>query len=335
MKALVTGGTGLLGSYLVERLLEQGHQVRALARPTSDISHLKTTGAEIVFGNVEDYDSLPPAVEGVDVVFHTAAKIMPGWGSWQEFEATNVKGTENILQTSAKAGVSRFIYISSGSIYGEAAQGNTPADESTPCEVAFKPIDYYDYSKMQAEKVALDYHKQGKLPVTVVRPGMIYGPRDRLLTDRFFRWVNMPIVVWPGKANPRTALVFASDVAECAILAATSDRAVGQVYNIAPPYASGFREFAAALARALGKSERQWSIPLVTVYAAATLMEAWARLRRAKEPPFLTRSDIRFFEKGMFVDGSKAKRELGWEPKVSLEEGTRLYVQWRRSQGKK
>lgn len=338
MKALVTGGTGLLGSYLVERLQEQGHQVRALARRTSDISHLKTTGAEIVFGDIEDYDSLPPAVEGVDVVFHAAAKVTPGWGSWQEFEASIVKGTENLLRASAEAGVSRFLYVSSGSIYGKNCWGDNCADESTPCELPPLSYDtYYDYAKLQAEKLVLDYHKQGKLKVTVIRPGMIYGPRDRLHTDRVYRHMSMmrPLIVWPGKSNPWSAHVFVADVADYAILAATSDRAVGQVYNVAPPNADRFRDYANAMIRAQGGPRLQLTIPYALGYLWCALMEGWARLRRMKEQPYLTRSGLRFLNKGMFINGSKARRELGWEPKVSMDDGNRLYVQWRRSQRKK
>jgi nucleoside-diphosphate-sugar epimerase len=139
MKVAVTGSTGLVGSHLVECLLEQGHEVRALTRKTSDTSHLKTTGAEIVIGDVKDYDSLKPLVQGIDIVFHTAAKVMPGWGKWEEFESCIVKGTENMLNASIEAGVSRFLYFSSEDVYGENLFGDTPADESTPAEVEFTP----------------------------------------------------------------------------------------------------------------------------------------------------------------------------------------------------
>jgi len=335
MKALVTGATGLLGSHIVERLLEQGHEVRALARKTSDLSYLKTTGAEIVFGDVEDYDGICHAVGGIELVFHTAARVMPGWGKWQEFESCIVKGTENILRASAEAKVSRFVYISSGTVLGKAGCGNTPADESTKPNLSLNPDTYYDWAKLQAEQVALDYHKQGKLSVTVVRPCMIYGPRDRLLTDRMFRYVSMPIVVWPGSENARTALIHVSDVAECTTMAATSEQAAGQIYNIAPADEQRFRDFIGTLARAVGKSEPRLTIPLWVIYATGAFLEVWAKLWRNKNLPFLTRSDARFIGEGMHIDGSKARRELGWEPKVSIEEGTRQYVQWRRSQGKK
>lgn len=335
VKTAVTGSTGLLGSHIVERLLAQGHEVRALARRTSDISHLKTAGAEIIIGDIEDYDSLRPLVEGVELVFHAAAKVMPGWGSWQEFESCIVKGTENMLNASAEAKVARFLHVSSGDVYGGGATSETRDTETAPLNVEFHPHSYYPYAKMLADKLAQEYHREGKLPVTIIRCSGLFGPRDRLLTDRFYGLVKAPIVVWPGKASPRATLTYVTDAADCAILAATSDHSAGQVYNVAPAEEQRFRELAAALARALGKSERQWTIPTSLLYSVAFIMEKWATLWRFKEPPFLTRADLKEFENSMYIDGSKARSELGWEPKVSIEEGTRLYVQWRRLQGKR
>ena len=201
MKAAVTGSTGLVGSHLVEALLEQGHEVRALARKTSDVSHLKTTGADIVIGDIEDYDSLKPLVQGIDTVFHLAAKIMPGWGKWEEFESCIVKGTENMLNASIEAGVSRFLYFSSEDVYGKGLMGDTPANESTPVEVELSPYTYYPYAKLLADRMAREYHDRGKIAVTVLRLCSVYGPRDRLLTDRFYGLVNSPIVMWPGKSK--------------------------------------------------------------------------------------------------------------------------------------
>lgn len=336
MKTLVTGATGFLGSHIVERLLEQGNEVRALARKTSNLSHLKTTGAEIVFGNVEDYDSIYPVVGGMEVVFHAAARVMPGWGKWEDFERETVRGTENMLRASAEAGVSRFVYVSSSTVMGEASYGETPADESTPTGIAtFRYDTFYDHAKLQAEKMSLEWHEQGKIPVTVVRPSMLYGPRDRLLSDKTYRQFSVPIVVWPGRSNPRTAIVYVTDVAECIILAATSDKAVGEIYNIAPPEVVWFRDYGDAMIRAIGGRKIQVTIPYFVGYMWCSCMEGWAHLKRQKELPYLTRSGVRFLNQGMHIDGSKAMKELGWEPKVSIEEGTRLYVQWRRSQKKK
>jgi len=306
--------------------------VRALVRKTSDTSQLETTSAELVYGDIEDYDSLPPAVEGVDIVFHAAGKVTPGWGKWEEFEKSTVRGTDNLLKAGAEAGVSRFLYVSSCTVYGRRICSNSPVDESTPCQVEYTSDTYYDYAKLRAEEVVFDYHRQGKVNATAIRPATIYGPRDRLYTDRIYRHMARPVIVWPGKPNARCAPVFASDVAELAILAATSDKAKGQVYNVAPPGEISFREYCDAMIRAQSGRRIHIIIPYRVGQLWAALIEWWAKLRRTKEMPYLTRSAIRFLKEGQYIDGSKARTELGWEPKVSVEEGARRYVEWRRSQ---
>ena len=334
MKTLVTGGTGFLGSHCVDRLIEQGHQVRALARKSSDLSYLKTTGAEIVFGEVEDYESLVSATRGVDIVFHAAARVSPGWGTWQSFENTIIKGTENLLNASIESGVNRFVYVSSGTVVGKAAFRDTPADESADYEVEFSTDAYYDYAKMEAEKIALDYHRQGKIWATVVRPCMIYGPRCRLLTDRMYLSVKL-FPVLPGKADAKIALVYVTDVADCIIAAATHDKSGGEIYNIAPTEVITFRDLYNSMSRAIDRGEIKMHIPLGMISATAALMEGLYNVTRSKEPPFLTRADIKFIKDGMNIDNSKARRELGWKPKISLDEGTKLYVEWRKAQAMK
>ena len=332
---LITGGSGLLGGHIVERMSQQGHKVRALVRQTSDIEHLKTTGAEIVYGNVEDYDSLVAAAKGMDVIIHAAARVLPGWGQWRDFESCIVEGTENLLNASIEAGVKRFVYVSSGTVVGKAALGDKPADETAPyIDVELTREAYYDHAKAKAEQIVLDYHKQGKISATVVRPCMIYGPRCRLLTDRIYRYVKM-FPVLPGNAMAKTALVHVHDVADCVILAATSEKSWGQVYNIGPAEIVTFRDFINSMAKATGKSEFKIVIPLGVVFASAAVMEMWGRLIRSEDAPFLTRSDIKFVRDGMYIDSSKARKELGWQPKISIEEGCRQYVEWRKTQKKK
>ncbi|MBE0481062.1 MAG: NAD-dependent epimerase/dehydratase family protein [Dehalococcoidia bacterium] len=334
MRTLVTGATGFLGSHIVERLLAQGHEVHALARRTSDLSHLRTTSAAIVFGDVEDYDSLVPALRGIDVVYHAAARVTPGWGSWKQFRASIVEGTENMLRASAVAGVSRFLHVSTGSVHGKACEGAVPATESTPCEVEFCPDTYYDCAKLEAEKIAFDYHNKGKLPVSMIRIATVYGPRDRLLADRVYRHMSTRIIFWPGRANPRYSIVHVTEAADFAVLAATSDIAAGRVYNVAPPHEIRFRDFAAAMIKAIGGPRVQVTIPYALGYIWCALMEGWSRLRNVQEMPYLTRSGLRFLNRGLYLDGTRAREELGWEPRLSMEEGTRLYVQWRRDHQK-
>jgi nucleoside-diphosphate-sugar epimerase len=288
-----------------------------------------------MFASFEDCNTISAAVCDVDVVIHTAARVMPGWGTWEDFESVAVKGTKNLLEASVAAGVKRFVYISSVTVMGKNCLKDVPADESSSCEIG--PLcqhTFYDWSKLLGEQAALEFHKQGKVNVTVVRPGMMYGPRCRLLTDRIFRYVKtFPIVFLPGKADAKTALIYVTDVVDCVIMAAISDKAVGQIYNVAPAHDIRYRDFVKALAKAMGKPGFHITMPMFTIHAFGAVVELWAKLRRSKNLPFLTRADVRFLKEGMNIDGSKAMRDLGWEPKVSIEEGTRLYVQWRKGQG--
>lgn len=336
MKTLVTGSTGLVGSALVERLLAEGYEVRALARTTSDVSYLKTTGAEIVFGDVTEYETLPPILEGIEIVFHAAAKVTPGWGTWEEFEKTTVQGTENMLKASAEAGVRRFLHVSSYTVYGDACQkGDIPADESTPCAARKTPATYYDYSKLLAERACWEYHRQGKIAVSVIRIGTAYGPRDRLMADRNYRQTFFPIMMWPGRANPRYAIVYVSDIAELAIAAATNDKAIGQVYNVAGPQPVRLREFSEAMMNARGVKLVWVTMPYPAAWIWCYVMETFAKLRRSKKMPYLTLAALRSLNTECYLDGTKARSELGWQPKISIEEGTRRYVHWRRAQQEK
>lgn len=332
MKILVTGATGFLGSHIVESLKKNGHEVRALARRTSDLRHLQGVGAEITFGDVGDYESLLSAARGVDAVIHAAAIVMPGWGKWEDYEKANVNGTKNALDASEQAGIKRFVYISSFTVTGTVCNAEHPVDETEPSNLTCTPDTYYDYAKLLAEQLALDYHKQGRIPVAVIRPGMIYGPRDRYIADRFHWLVHLPISFFPGRGNPRAPLIYVSDVADCAVLAATSEKAAGEVYYVVPGSEIRWRQLASAMSKAAGKPDRRISIPLWLLYTSGVVLEWWGKLLRMKQPPLFTRAAARFFTEDMNVDGSKAKRDLGWEPKISIEEGCNLYVQWRKSQ---
>ena len=332
-RILVTGGTGCVGSALVERLLANGFEVRALVRKTSDLHHLKTTGAQIVFGDVTDYAGLREAAEGVDIVFHAAAKVTPGWGTWEEFEKTQVRGTENLLKAAVEGGASRFLQVSSYTVYGDACfKGDIPADESTECAVCLTPKTYYDYAKLLAERACWEYHRQGKIKVSMIRIGSAYGPRDRLISDRIYRYAASPIILWPGRGNPRYAIVNSYDIAELSIMAATSDKGIGEVYNVASPEPTRLKQFAEAMVRARG-GRRVWgSIPFSVAYVWCYMMELISTLGRAKQMPFLNRYFILQLNMECNLDGSKAKRELGWVPRMSLDDGTKQYVEWRRAE---
>ncbi len=334
MKVLVTGATGCVGTGMVGRLLAKGYDVRAMARTTSDLSYLKSTKAEIVFADVTRPETLPPAVQGVDIVFHCAAKVTPGWGPWEDFEAITVEGTKNMLKAASEAGVKRFLQVSSVTAYGDACQkGEVLVDESTPCLAEKTPSSYYDYAKRLADEACAEYHQAGKIPVSTIRIGIAYGPRDRLTADRVYIQTLIPIVAWPGKANPLFAVVHVQDVAELAILVATNEKTIGQVYNVAGKNIR-MSQVTKAMMKAQGGPKVFVTIPFTLGYVFAVLLEVGAKAVGYKGVPFLNRNIMHQLGRDGNLDGTKARTELGWEPRVSLEAGCRQYVQWRRNRKK-
>src|SRR5690349_2803366 len=170
----ITGATGLVGGHAVEEALRRGHRVRALVRATSDTRWLDEWGVEKVPGDLEDPEALRRGVAGADWVFNCAAKV-GDWGTLEEFRRLNVEALRLLLDAATEARVERFVHVSSLGVYE--GRGHFGTDETTA--PAAQSLDAYTRSKVEAEALALRYHKERGLPVAIVRPGFIYGPRDR------------------------------------------------------------------------------------------------------------------------------------------------------------
>src|SRR3954451_2945332 len=170
----ITGATGLVGSHVAEEAVARGYAVKALVRPSSDARLLDRWGVEKVEGDLEDPDALRRGCEGADWVFNCAAKV-GDWGTLDEFRRLNVDALKLLLDAAADAKVERFVHVSSLGVYE--GRDHFGTDETTP--PAADSLDAYTRSKTEAEALALGYFKQRHLPVAIVRPGFIYGPRDR------------------------------------------------------------------------------------------------------------------------------------------------------------
>ena len=171
-RVLVTGATGFTGGHLCERLLADGHSVRALVRDPGRCTDLREKGVELFTGDLRDAGSLRRSVEGMDTVYHIAALFRPENVSRDDMRAANVFGTQHLLDASIDAGVGRFIHCSTVGVHGDIK--DPPANEETP----YGPGDYYQESKTEGERIVLRYMQEGRMPITVFRPGGIYGPRD-------------------------------------------------------------------------------------------------------------------------------------------------------------
>jgi nucleoside-diphosphate-sugar epimerase len=326
---LITGATGLLGSHLAEQLRGAGETVRALVRPRSDVRFLRGLGVELVAGELGDRSALDRACAGADVVYHAAARV-GDWGPWEDFQRDTVEGTRRVAEACLTAGVRRLIGISTISVYGHPRRRAAEITEEEPLGQRLWWWDHYIRAKVMAEELLWQLHREAGLPVTVIRPGWIYGPRDRtriFLLASALRWWRMPVLGW---GRNRLNLVYVGNVAEACLLAARTPEAVGQAYNVSQDGPITQRAFLDLLARELGTPRPWWYVPYSLGFASALGMECVGRTLGIPSPPPLTRYMAWYLGGQGVYSTAKCQRELGWQPRVSYAEGVRETVRWYR-----
>jgi nucleoside-diphosphate-sugar epimerase len=332
MNILVTGAGGFIGGYLLDKLLGAGHQVRALALDEADGARIQRSEVEVVLGDVRDAASLEGLADGIEAVFHAAARVTD-WGPWREFESVTVRGTENMLEAAAKADVRRFLLFSSTAVYAVPPPWAPPLDESAPYGGPDSPWGFYGRSKILAEQAALRYQHEGRLGVTIVRPVSIYGRGDRTFLPRIVRYVRGPTAAWVRNRDPLTPFLYVSDAVEAIAAAGTSEKAVGQAYHLGPDPEIRMREFVLAICKEMDIRPPTRSVPYGLAAPLAGLSERLARLVGTKEPPSLTRMSLFLMAQDQRYDISKARRDLGWQPTVGMEESVRRGAEWARAEG--
>lgn len=332
MNVLVTGAGGFIGGYLLDKLLGAGHQVRALALDEADAGRIRRPEVEVVMGDVREGASLEGVADGIELAFHAAARVTD-WGPWREFEAVTVRGTENMLEVTARAGVRRLLLFSSTAVYATAPRGTPPLDEKAPYGGPESPWGFYGRSKMIAEQAALGYQEEGRLEVSIVRPVSIYGPGDRTFLPRIVRYVRSPMAAWVAGRDPLTPFLYVTDAVEGIFAAGMSEKAVGQAYTLGPEPEIRMREFVVAICKEVGIRPPRRSVPYALAAPLAGLSEGLARLVGTREPPSLTGMSLFLMTQDQRYDISKAQRDLGWQPTVSMEEGVRRAAEWARAEG--
>jgi len=324
LKVLVTGGTGFLGSHLIQRLAKKGEKVRALVRKTSNIDYLKQLDVEIYPGDITDKNSVREAVKGVDLVYHIAALFRQSRFPDRVYREVNVQGTRNMLEASYEEGVKRFVHCSTIGVLGHIA--NPPANENTP----YNPGDVYQKTKCEGEKIALKFFKDKKFPVTIVRPTAIYGPGDTRLL-KLFKYASSGKMIILGDGNIFYHLVYVEDLVTGFELCAQKENAVGEIYIIGGDKYLTLNKLVDLIAKVLGVSLLKVHFPVFPVKALSILCEKVCIPLRV-EPP-LHRRRVDFFTKSRAFDISKAKKELGYKPEFDLERGLELTADWYRERG--
>jgi len=323
---LVTGASGLLGSHIVEKLIEAGQPVRALVRASSDTHFLDTLNTQKVIGDITNPASLAEVCKGVHTVYHAAAQV-GDWGPWDRFVTISIDGTRNMLTAARDAGGKRLLHISSISAYGHPDGEGMVLDETAPLGVNLHKWSYYSRAKVAAEKLAWAAYQRGDLPVTVVKPSWLYGPRDRASMPRLIRAIRAGKAKLIGEGTNRLNLVYAGNEAEGCILAATNEKAVGEAYNLSNDGVITQAEYLNKIAECLGAKPVTKKVPYRLAYRAAFVMELFGHVFGRKSPPLVTRYSVWLMGRRCFFSARKAREQLGWQPTVSYEEGIRQSVQ--------
>jgi nucleoside-diphosphate-sugar epimerase len=312
LKVALTGASGYTGGRLLHALLARGHQVAALVRPASVTAELHSSGAQLVEGALQDSAAVERLVEGAAAVIHVAAVYRSAGHPDRYYRDVNVGGTERLLEAAARAGLSRFVHTSTVGVYGHVE--HPPADETTP----LAPGDIYQKTKAEADALALGFGRKRGLPVTVVRPGAIYGPGETRLL-KLFRAIARGRYALVGSGEPFYHPVYIDDLVAGFFLALEKPEAVGEAFILAGPRYVSQRELAALIARHTGGRVLPFRVPAWPLRVAGALCEA-IFVPLGLEPP-LHRRRVDFWVKSRAFSIEKARRLLGYAPRVDLEEG--------------
>jgi len=304
MRVCVTGATGQIGGALVKRLLAENVEVRALARPSERAKALEARRVQVVCGDLGDRQAIEQAIHGTEVVYHIAAKVN-GRGGLQEFVETNVKGTEWVLDSCLRQGVRRVVYLSSLAVYGLAEEGK-PIDEETDHDPVPEKRDLYSRTKIAAERLAVSFTKRN-LPVTILRPGLVYGPGRALPLGLLAFRVGRTNIVF-GKKQQRIPLNFVDNLVD-AILLAGNEKGNGlRQYNLVDDDNLTLGRYHEEKSRA--DRTRTIFLPGWPVLLGGSLGG-------------IPRHHAQRALQDRWYDTRRIREELGWRPRISLTEAIR------------
>lgn len=326
-RALVTGATGLVGSYIVERLHADGWSVRALVRDTARAGWLEALGAELFVGDVLDAAAFTRASAGCEAIFHSAAAILPDRAEWEAYRSTNLDGTRNAIDA-ARASGARLLHVSSVAVYGGASRyRDTPTDES----VELPPLPdtaFYARSKRESEAMVLDAHRRGEIWACAVRPDVIYGTRDRQFVPRVGRILSRGFFPVLGGGRSTLPIVHAGNVADGAVRAIHSEIAGGKAYNLANDYDVTVRDFVRLAAQGLRRRVTLVPVPMVLAKVVFKLMTILIGIARRGAALSQAGGTVAFLSRNNPFSSDRAKRELGWAPPVRPEVGIPEAFRW-------
>jgi len=324
MKILVTGGTGFTGTALVRRLLEEGHSVVALDyKEGLQCDALRSAGAEVQIGSVTDPSAVGRSMQGVEFVFHLAAAFRELNVPNSFYDEVNVEGTRIVLDAARRAGVRKFVYCSTCGVHGNVE--HPPASEDAP----IRPADYYQRTKYEAEPLVK--REAGDTEIVILRPAAIYGPGDPERFFMIFKRVAKGTFPMFGSGKTLYHPLYIDNLVDSFLLCMPPGVGRGREYLIADDKYYPIEEIVRAVARALDVEVRIPHYPVLPVVALGHVVEKVCRPFGITPPIFPRRVD--WYRQNRAFDISRAKKELGYQPRIELDEGLRLTGAWYRQMG--
>jgi len=321
---LVTGGGGFLGKAIVRRLLREMADVRSFSRET--YNELKTLGVEQIQGDIRDSEDVNKACNGVEVVFHVAAKIKL-WGDYRDFFDTNVSGTENVIQACRKREIRHLVYTSSPSVVYHGREDVLGVDESAPYPEHYHT--HYQKTKSMAEQRVVKASNKS-LQTVALRPHLILGPGDRQMIPRLIKWSkNLRII---GDGTNLIDWTFLDNAAHAHVLAAEKlvmNKGIsGKIFFISQGQPINLWELVNHILKSAGKEPVNRTFPKDAAYFLGWIFEIVYTWFRIKSEPKMTRAIATEFARNSWFDISAARNELGYAPEVTSEEGLERIKKW-------
>lgn len=327
---LVTGATGFVGSHLVETLLARGESVRALVRPSSlGLGHIQSLGCDLEYGDLSNLKDVRRAMEGIEIVYHAGGAT---GGGWEAHQSATVEGTKHILDVAKETHAKRVVYFSSLVVYDLLGHRNGTSIRENDALVAH-PERYgpYTMGKIEAEKLVAAAHEDG-LPTTIVRPGIVLGPRGRVLFPHLGFKVKDRFFVILGRGNVRLPLIYIDNLVEGVIQAAGSATAVGRTYNLVDDGDVTVLDYVKRFAEQTGLGSKYIRVPFLLPYSAVGVYEIVAALGLMKRG-VTSRRQLRWKHRNAVFSTEAAKQDFGWQPTVPMDQALRDTFDWYASLG--
>ncbi len=320
MRALVTGATGFVGSHLADALRHRGDEVTAVARSPQKAAALTAAGVRVIAGDLHDTEALQRAAEQQDVIFHVAGLIAAR--DEAGFMWANREGTRNVMAAAEAAGAPRFVLVSSLAAAGPSPRGAPLSGDESP-----RPVTAYGRSKLAAETLV----RASALPWSIVRPPIVYGPRDREIL-KVFRLARLRLAPVFGDGAQELSAVHAADLATALIAVGASPATIGRTYTACHPEVFTTVEFGNAIGAAMGRSVMTVRIPQAVGRAVLSVTEAAAKA--ARRTTILTSDKANeFFQLAWTGDPGPLTRDTGWKAAFDLERGLADTYHWYREAG--